>query len=632
VLGLDDRVKLGRFFKIPAGAFALPADKLVPAGLASPAEVLDARRDMGDPGGGNKRAPLVVHPSEDGGRFIVTGGAASLAAGLERGLGRFPVVLGPVAGVDTKLRSAKGPVRDGLGRARELLMRGGGAADVAREALARPDVKDRASGYQRGLRAGFHAATDSGLAGSSLGVASPSLFGHEWSFGKGKKEPVAPWLEEQAKEWAGPAPAKAKEPVQDDAKVVKLTKPAGGSNGAMLAEDVEGTRWIVKNYKGNQDRVATELLANALYRELGIDVPEAGTLSFGGKPALAYPLVEGTPGGGKLRVGGPNRELAKGFMADAYLANWDVVGLDHDNLLWPEGTEKVDADTKPVRLDQGGSLQYRAMGSTKAFGPVPSEVWTMAGPGGQGFGTMALTPEVKRQGAAEIAKLSDARIEALADAAGFASGKMRDEVVEALKARRDWMAAYAKGEVHEPRPAEGDAARAALTGGQAKLELFPEQEAALAGWGAWSGQVNLHLRSNLPKEAASKEVRFLVREMDSLLGHVKTTSDAAVHFSLPDRAEPDGGWEALAGRTLKEPGYVGAAVDRARADREGAATVKLTLPTGSRALYLHGVPGQDSPEALPAQPEVVLARGARMVVTHVEVDGKRPVIHATLAR
>lgn len=622
LLSVEDRTALARHFRLPAGTFAVAAHRLTPARLDTPDAVRQARVSLGDPLGSDKMPPLAVHPTADG-RFVVTRGMAALQAGLDGGMGRFPAVLSPVAGVDSRLGKARGAAADGLRRAREILMGGGSAGDVAREGLARTDAHDPSSRFQQGLRAGFHEA--------SGGVQKPgSLFG--WLSG----EPEEPWMEKQAETWAGSASRaqKSSAATQDDAGIVTLKGSAGGSNGARFGEDAEGSKWLVKDYRGDADRVATELLANSIYGKLGVPVPKAGTLSFGGKAALAYPLIDGTPGGHSLRVTQPNRELAKGFMADAYLANWDVVGLEHDNLLWPEGTtpESLGPDTPATRLDQGGSLQYRAMGQKKPFGPVPTEVWTMAAPrGGQAFGTMAISSETKKNGAAKIAStLDDQTIEGLADGAGFKSKTMRDEVVASLKARRDWMGQYAAGEVHEPKPAEGDEARAALTGGQKGLELFPEQEQALHAFGhGWGGMVNAHLRSGAPKEQTSREVRFVTSQLDSLTRHARTNADVVVHSSLSAAAMPDGGWEGLAGKTLTEPGFLGAAIDRERADMEGAATVRLHLPSGSHALYAHGVPGQDV-ASLPAQPEVLLARGSRMKVTHVDVAGKRPVVHAVV--
>jgi ADP-ribose pyrophosphatase YjhB (NUDIX family) len=64
-------------------------------------------------------------------------------------------------------------------------------------------------------------------------------------------------------------------------------KRAGGSTGAVFAKDASGDKWLVKTYGGDQDRIATELLANAVYRELGSSVAEAGTWGAPGIPDFA---------------------------------------------------------------------------------------------------------------------------------------------------------------------------------------------------------------------------------------------------------------------------------------------------------------------------------------------------------
>lgn len=64
-----------------------------------------------------------------------------------------------------------------------------------------------------------------------------------------------------------------------DGNVLTLGKGAGGSNGARWAFDKDGHRWLLKTYRGDRDRIATELLANAVYREVGAKVPEAGSIT-----------------------------------------------------------------------------------------------------------------------------------------------------------------------------------------------------------------------------------------------------------------------------------------------------------------------------------------------------------------
>lgn len=196
-------------------------------------------------------------------------------------------------------------------------------------------------------------------------------------------------------------------------------------------------QWLVKHYNGNEDRVATELVANAIYRAMGIKVPAAGEYEHNGKSAVAYPALPG-----KIHhISAPSEDLGKGYMVDALVANWDVIGLDHDNVLWNNG--------KPTRLDQGGTLQFRAMGGTKTFGPKPNEVISLMAKGGQAKGTMAVTSVQMRQQATDIYKtLTPQRIDDIIDSAPFDDDKMREEIREALKARILWMKQFGKGMIN----------------------------------------------------------------------------------------------------------------------------------------------------------------------------------------
>ena len=171
---------------------------------------------------------------------------------------------------------------------------------------------------------------------------------------------VSAWLRGEREEptlegWEKKAHQAPPPDVWDDHGTVKLMGAAGGSNGARFAEAKDGTRWLVKAYRGHRDKVATELLANAVYRRMGVKVPEAGTLQFGGKPALAYPLLDGEV----RRWEGEDPTLAEGFMVDALVANWDVVGLEMDNVLWsPEG--------EPFRRRPGRHVRVQGAGVAEA--------------------------------------------------------------------------------------------------------------------------------------------------------------------------------------------------------------------------------------------------------------------------
>jgi hypothetical protein len=222
---------------------------------------------------------------------------------------------------------------------------------------------------------------------------------------------------------------------------VKLSgaKSAGGSTGATVMQGDDGKKYLLKTYGGDEDRVATELLANALYRAMGAKVAEAGTKTVNGKKALAYPLLDGAP----KPINAPSWEIGQHYMTDALAANWDFIGLTDDNILWgPDG--------KPFRVDQGGTLQYRAMGEKKPFGDVPAEVWTMLDKG-QGKGKVLVTKNDAKAQAAQIRDvLTDSKIDKLVNAAPFASTAMRDEVRNALKDRTGWMGDFATGKKDVP--------------------------------------------------------------------------------------------------------------------------------------------------------------------------------------
>jgi len=64
-------------------------------------------------------------------------------------------------------------------------------------------------------------------------------------------------------------------------------------------------------------------------------------------------------------------KLKENFVADAILGNWDVVGLSKDNVM-------LGKDGKTYRIDNGGSLRYRAQGGLKKdWGVTPTEIFTM---------------------------------------------------------------------------------------------------------------------------------------------------------------------------------------------------------------------------------------------------------------
>lgn len=196
-----------------------------------------------------------------------------------------------------------------------------------------------------------------------------------------KKKPVA------AEPVDPTAPTPAMAPVNEALFPITpaMTKPVpgvtlGGSTGARLVQDDKGNRFVLK--KGaNAGHILDEMTADRAYAVLGAMVPDGRLYTTTGGPvkltrylenAKTLPdyLATATP----AQAAAVREQLRSHFVADALLANYDVIGLAGDNVLvTPDGTA--------YRADNGGSLRYRAQGAKKdVFFADPQEIDTMRNP------------------------------------------------------------------------------------------------------------------------------------------------------------------------------------------------------------------------------------------------------------
>jgi len=101
-------------------------------------------------------------------------------------------------------------------------------------------------------------------------------------------------------------------------------------------------------------------------------VPRARLVERDGTTFKIAEFVDGTLlrdlSGKKLTAA--HAELRKHFASDALLGSWDVIGLGDDNII-------VDKAGKVWRIDNGGSLLFRAQGAPKPLGNFLDELWTM---------------------------------------------------------------------------------------------------------------------------------------------------------------------------------------------------------------------------------------------------------------
>lgn len=157
----------------------------------------------------------------------------------------------------------------------------------------------------------------------------------------------------------------------------KQVGPNAGTTPGGIFEAPDGSRWYIKGQKSAK-HANNEALASAFYRAAGIDVPEVvrgkGTPGLPGNTHTATRMVEGANQTLPGALGNADyiKKIREGFALDAWLANWDVVGEGFEN---PWGNIIEGSDGKPHRIDVGGALLFRGLGTEKgsAFGSEVTE-------------------------------------------------------------------------------------------------------------------------------------------------------------------------------------------------------------------------------------------------------------------
>ena len=231
-----------------------------------------------------------------------------------------------------------------------------------------------------------------------------------------------------------PAPPEILETDAPDMDNLIQTGPQEGSNpGGKYKDTTTGQEWYIKT-PDSADSALNEALTGKLYQAAGVEVPDLALVTYDGKPGIASKMIDGVnkaPDALKAnQVSGVHENMA----IDAWLANWDVVGMKYDNLLVKAG--------RAIRVDTGGGLRYRAQGGMKGsdWGNKVGELESLRD---QGLNPQAAsvfnsaTDDQIRVGVTRLAKITDGQIDDLVKTYGPAALKERNALAKTLKARRD---------------------------------------------------------------------------------------------------------------------------------------------------------------------------------------------------
>ncbi|MFA6551928.1 MAG: hypothetical protein WCT19_00310 [Candidatus Paceibacterota bacterium] len=140
--------------------------------------------------------------------------------------------------------------------------------------------------------------------------------------------------------------------------LIQKSGQMGSIPGGWYEDKDTGAEYYVKFYK-YESTAKGEFLANEFYKKLNIYVPEKSLIVFEDRPAITSKKVgDGVRATFDEQVGHP--DLVKGFAADAFLNNWDVVGEFFDNVI-------KDDNSHLYRVDNGGTGPIRANEGRKNF-------------------------------------------------------------------------------------------------------------------------------------------------------------------------------------------------------------------------------------------------------------------------
>lgn len=210
---------------------------------------------------------------------------------------------------------------------------------------------------------------------------------------------------------------------------------SGGQKGSNPAaeftipeEDGPAKYYVKFKTLESEDQIWNELLANLIYRTVGISVPATKVVRVNGVYGHASKIVDNSVDGRAQ-----SQDWKKGYLADCLLANWDILSALEQNTVTVSQTGEV------FRIDNGGALLYRARGERKSEKDLGGEVNELEEASTVSPRKMGISDESLRLQAQSIKeKLTDGTIDRLVDSVRLKT-QDREYLKQVLKKRRDFI-------------------------------------------------------------------------------------------------------------------------------------------------------------------------------------------------
>lgn len=294
-------------------------------------------------------------------------------------------------------------------------------------------------------------------------------------------------------------------------------KPGGSAPGAIYVDET-GAKWLVK---GNAAKASTgaalsdaraknEVLASHLLNAVGAGAPEMKLVDLGG--AHGGGLGVASKWEGDLTKFNPANkgqvaEAQKQFAVQAWIGNWDSIGLSNDNTMF-------DKSGKAKCIDPGGSLLFRAMGEPKAagaFGDTVTELSTLRDPSKNAAAAKIYEPMTASQmydSAQMLKQIDDGTITKLVDTYGPGDSAAKAKLAQTLITRRKAVLSWA--EKWAPQTAGAGATKidvpdfATYAEGIAWVKAQTKANGAFTSTGAYKKDVYPKLQALYTAEAKAK--------------------------------------------------------------------------------------------------------------------------------
>ena len=157
-----------------------------------------------------------------------------------------------------------------------------------------------------------------------------------------------------------------------DGDLEQVSGKKGSNEGGLFKDKKLETLHYIK-WPNSPLRAKVEALTALLYGYAQVPVPLVRTIEFQDKDAVMSDWIDEAAPMTEAQMK-QHRDVREGFAVDAWLANWDVVGLSGDNIVAGPGNTAY-------RIDLGGAMLFRAQGKPKEFSGDVGELETLRDPG-----------------------------------------------------------------------------------------------------------------------------------------------------------------------------------------------------------------------------------------------------------